>query len=168
MAQVIWSADETESKTLREELHRKYPAAASYLANNIWTNSELFCAYSVQKHLTFNAQSTQRAESLHSLIKRDNKYGQRLAINTSAQQLFKLLHNMALHQDKANVERDRKELQQTKVYHIFSYHTLMLNIIELCANYCNMCYYLNAVGIRLRYCSYCVDGSNGAFDQVCQ
>jgi len=128
VSQIIWSVEETESNSLREELHRKYPAAASYLINNIWPNAELFCTYSVQKRLTFNAQSTQRAESLHSLIKRDNKYGQRLAINTSAQQLFRLLHDTALTQDKANMERDRKELQHAKVYQPFHHSTFIVNI----------------------------------------
>jgi hypothetical protein len=119
---ILFASSEAEAQTALQQLYLSYPAPACrlYFDTIIMPNLPMVAAFALRKKVTFGMQSTQRSESIHALIKRDNKAYKPLTITTTALELVTILYNVALRHKEVAVQTDtraKKEAQQLPVYH---------------------------------------------------
>lgn len=103
-----------QSKSGNAALDKFRLSVYQYLTTNTWPNVEAFAAWSVNNQLTFGAHTTQRSESLHSLLKRQSRNGKKVSISTTALELFTFLHNTAHNHCIGGANKDYRYHQQTK------------------------------------------------------
>jgi hypothetical protein len=112
---ILFADDQKAAEEAVVQLYARWPDARckAYFDTYILPNLKMFAAYAVNDKLTFNAHSTQRAESIHSLIKRDNHAEKPLTIMTSAIDFLQTIHSVARRHEEAAVERDARQLQRS-------------------------------------------------------
>jgi hypothetical protein len=113
---IIFASSEQAAQKAVNDLYSAYPdpSCRSYFDDYILPNLSMFVSYQLRQKVTFGMQSTQRSESVHSLIKRDGLAYKPLTINTTALELLTILHNVAERHEKAAVEVDARALQKSR------------------------------------------------------
>jgi hypothetical protein len=113
---ILFAPSEQAAQQAVQDLYSKYPdpRCRAYFDSCILPNVPMFASYALKRKVTFGMQSTQRSESIHSLIKRDNLAYKPLTINTTTLELLTILHNVATRHEKVAVEADARALHKAK------------------------------------------------------
>jgi hypothetical protein len=114
--QILFASSQEGAQTALQQLYQSYPAPAchQYFDSFILPNLPMVAAFALRKKVTFGMQSTQRSESIHSLIKRDKKAYRPLTINTTTLELLTILHNVAVRHEEVAVETDTRALKKAQ------------------------------------------------------
>jgi MULE transposase domain len=112
---ILFADSKAQAEEAVRELYAAYPDSRcrSYFDQFILPNAAQFVSYSVRQHITFGIQSTQRSESIHSLVKRDNLAYKPLTNMTTAAELMQILHKMADRHEQVAVDQDARAKQKT-------------------------------------------------------
>jgi hypothetical protein len=107
---ILFASSQEGAQTALQQLYQTYPAPAcyQYFDSFILPNLPMVAAFALRKKVTFGMQSTQRSESIHALLKRDNKAYRPLTIHTTALELVTILHNAVVRHEEVAVETDSR------------------------------------------------------------